>query len=148
MYLSKSNFIVPCSTPTNGQGRTMKKHMRKYIAVWALGKAAASPQDTTGAKHLALAESVEVMLPELCACLLLHELHVWLELEVSELFLSAQWVLFPFDVVQLELMLHTIELLRKLELVQLHLCLGQFLCPWLCGETGATDFLVLKLIEL
>jgi hypothetical protein len=73
---------------------------------------------------------------------------VWLELEVSELFLSAQWVLFPFDVVQLELMLHTIELLLKLELVQLLLRLGQLLRPWLCGETGATDFLVLKLIEL
>jgi hypothetical protein len=45
-------------------------------------------------------------------------------------------------------MLHTIELLLKLELVQLLLRLGQLLRPWLCGETGATDFLVLKLIEL
>jgi|RhiMetdeSRZDD1v2_1073273.scaffolds.fasta_scaffold882090_2 hypothetical protein len=31
MYLSKSNFIFPCSAPTNGQERTMKKHMLKYI---------------------------------------------------------------------------------------------------------------------
>ena len=45
-------------------------------------------------------------------------------------------------------MLHTIELLLKLELVQLLLRLGQLLRTWLCGETGATDFLVLKLIEL
>jgi len=31
MYLSKSNFIFLCSTPTNGQERTMKKHMLKYL---------------------------------------------------------------------------------------------------------------------
>src|SRR5207249_10989843 len=31
MYLSKSNFIFPCSAPTNGQERAMKKHMLKYI---------------------------------------------------------------------------------------------------------------------
>jgi len=31
MYLRKSNFIFPCSAPTNGQERTRKKHMLKYI---------------------------------------------------------------------------------------------------------------------
>ena len=30
MYLSKSNFIFPCSAPTNDQERAMKKHMLKY----------------------------------------------------------------------------------------------------------------------
>jgi len=71
-----------------------------------------------------------------------------LELEISELFLSAQWVLFPFDVVQLQLMLHTIELLLKLELVQLLLRLVQLLRTWLGGETGATGCLLPQLIEL
>ena len=45
-------------------------------------------------------------------------------------------------------MLHTIELLLKLELVQLPLRLVQLLGAWLCCETGATGFLVPKLIEL
>ena len=71
-----------------------------------------------------------------------------LELELSDLFLSAQWVGFPFDVVHLQLMLHTIELLLKLELVQLPLRLVQLLRAWLCCETGATGFLVPKLVEL
>ena len=34
MYLSKSNFIFPCSAPTNGQERAMKKHMLKYISLY------------------------------------------------------------------------------------------------------------------
>ena len=71
-----------------------------------------------------------------------------LELELSELFLSAQWVVFPFDVVQFQLMLHTIELLLKLELVQLPLRLVQLLRAWLCCGTGATRCLVPKLVEL
>jgi hypothetical protein len=50
-----------------------------------------------------------------------------LELEFSDLFLSAKWALLPFDVVQFQLMLHTIELLLKLELVQLLLCFVQLL---------------------
>ena len=45
-------------------------------------------------------------------------------------------------------MLHTIELLLKLELVQLLLRLVQLLRAWLCGETGATCLLVSKLVEL
>ena len=45
-------------------------------------------------------------------------------------------------------MLHTIELLLKLELVQLPLRLVQLLRAWLCGETGATCLLVPKLVEL
>ena len=61
-----------------------------------------------------------------------------LELEFSDLFLAAQWVLFPFDLVQFQLLLHTIELLLKLELVQLLLRLVQLLRAWLCCETGAT----------
>jgi hypothetical protein len=73
---------------------------------------------------------------------------VLLELELSDLLLSAQWVWFPFDVVQLQLMLHTIELLLKLELVQLPLRLVQLLRAWLCCETGATGFLLPKLVEL
>ena len=48
-----------------------------------------------------LAYSVEILLHELCARLILQELHLLLELERSELFLSAQWVVFPCDVVQL-----------------------------------------------
>jgi hypothetical protein len=71
-----------------------------------------------------------------------------LELELSDLFLAAQWVLFPFDVVHLQLMLHTIELLLKLELIQLLLRLVQLLRAWLCCETGATCFLLPKLVEL
>jgi hypothetical protein len=71
-----------------------------------------------------------------------------LELELSNLFLAAKWVLFPFDVVQLQLMLHTIELLLKLELIQLLLRLVQLLRAWLCCETGATCFLLPKLVEL
>jgi hypothetical protein len=71
-----------------------------------------------------------------------------LELELSDLFLAAKWVLFPFDVVHLQLMLHTIELLLKLELVQLLLRLVQLLRAWLCCETGATCFLLPKPVEL
>ena len=47
-----------------------------------------------------------------------------------------------------QLMLYTIELLLKLELVQLLLRLVQLLRAWLCGQTGATCFLLLKLVEL
>jgi hypothetical protein len=71
-----------------------------------------------------------------------------LELELSNLFLAPQWVVFPFDIVQLQLMLHTIALLLKLELVQLLLRLVQLLRAWLCCETGATGFLVPQLVEL
>jgi hypothetical protein len=71
-----------------------------------------------------------------------------LELKLSDLFLAAECVLFPLDVVQLQLMLHTIELLLKLELVQLLLCLIQLRRAWLCCETGATGFLLPQLVEL
>ena len=44
-----------------------------------------------GAPHApTLAEAVEILLHALCARLLLQELHLLLELELSELFLSAQ----------------------------------------------------------
>ena len=85
---------------------------------------------------------------ELCARLILQELHLLLELELSELFLSAKWVVFPFDCVQFQVLLHTIELLLKLELVQLLLRLVQLLRAWLCCETGATNCLVPQLVEL
>jgi hypothetical protein len=91
---------------------------------------------------------VEILLHQLCARLILQELHVLLELELSELFLSAKWVVFPCDVVQFQLMLHTIELLLKLELVQLLLCLVQLLRAWLSCETRATCCLLPKLVEL
>src|SRR2546428_9944118 len=94
-----------------------------------------------------LAYSVEILLHELCARLILQELHLLLELELSDLFLSAKWVLFPCDFVQFQLMLHAIELLLKLELVQLLLRLVQLLRTWLCCETG-TGCLVSKLVEL
>jgi hypothetical protein len=84
----------------------------------------------------------------LCARLILQELHLLLELELSDLFLSAKVVLFPFDVVHLQLMLQTIELLLMLELVQLPLRLVQLLLAWLGCETGATCCLVPKLVEL
>jgi hypothetical protein len=71
-----------------------------------------------------------------------------LELESSELFLSAQWVVFPFDFIQFQLLLHTIALLLKLELVQLPLRLVQLLRAWLGCETGATGVLLPKLVEL
>ena len=70
-----------------------------------------------------------------------------LEIELSELLLSPQWVWFPFDGVQFQVLLHTIELLLKLELVQLLLRLVQLLRAWLCCETG-TSCLVPKLVEL
>ena len=71
-----------------------------------------------------------------------------LELQLSELFLTAQWVLLPFNFVQFQLLLHTIELLLNLELVQLPLRLVQLLRAWRCGETGASCFLMPKLVEL
>ena len=71
-----------------------------------------------------------------------------LELERSELFLSAKWVVFPFDFVQFQLLLHTMELLLKLELVQLLLRLVQLLRAWLCCNTGAICFLLPQLVEL
>src|SRR5256885_3262601 len=95
-----------------------------------------------------LAYSVEILLHELGARLILQELHLLLELELSDLFLAAKWVLFPLDVVQLQLMLHAIELLLKLELVQLLLCLIQLLRAWLCCETRAACCLVPKLVKL
>jgi hypothetical protein len=82
------------------------------------------------------------------ARLILQELHVLLAFELSDLLLSAQWVGFPFDCVQFQVLLHTIELLLKLELVQLLLRLVQLLRAWRCGETGATSCLVPKLVEL
>ena len=102
-----------------------------------------------GATHApTLAYSVELLLHELGARLILQELHLLLELERSDLVLSANWVLLPFDVVQFQLLLHTIELLLKLELVELPLRLVQLLRAWLCCKTGATGFLVPKLVEL
>ena len=95
-----------------------------------------------------LASSVEILLHELCARLILQELYVLLEFELFDLFLAAQWVVFPFDVIQFQLMLHTIELLLKLELVQLPLRLVQLLRAWLCCETGTTGFLLPKLVQL
>jgi hypothetical protein len=59
--------------------------------------------------------------------LILQELHVLLELKLSDLFLAAKRAWFPFDCVQFQLLLHTIELLLKLELVQLLLRLVQLL---------------------
>ena len=94
------------------------------------------------------ASSVEILLHELCARLILQKLHVLLELELSDLFLSAKWVLFPCDFVQFQLMLHAIELLLKFELVQLLLRLVQLLQAWLCCETGATGVLLPQLIKL
>ncbi len=102
-----------------------------------------------GATHApTLASSVELLLHELCARLILQELHLLLELERSELFLSAQWVVFPFDFVQFQLLLHTMELLLKRELVQLPLRLVQLLRGWLGCETGATGSLVPQLVKL
>jgi len=94
------------------------------------------------------ASSVEILLHELCARLILQELHLLLELERSDLFLATQWVLFPSEFVQFQLLLHTIELLLKRELVQLPLRLVQLLRAWLCCETGTTGFLLPKLVQL
>jgi len=82
------------------------------------------------------------------ARLILQELHLLLELERSDLVLSAKWVVFPFDLVHLQIMLHTVELLLKLELVELPLRLVQLLRAWLCCKTGATGFQVPQLVEL
>ena len=71
-----------------------------------------------------------------------------LELERSELFLATKWVVFPSEFVQFQLLLHTIELLLKLELVQLLLRLVQLLRAWLCCNTGAICFLLPQLVEL
>jgi hypothetical protein len=102
-----------------------------------------------GATHApTLAYSVEILLHELGARLILQDLHLLLEFKFSDLFLSAKWVLFPLDLVQFQLMLHTIELLLKLELVQLLLRLVQLLLAWLCWEIGATYSLLPKLVKL
>jgi hypothetical protein len=45
-------------------------------------------------------------------------------------------------------MLHIVELLLKLELIELLLRLVQLLRAWLCCESGATGCLVPKLVEL
>jgi hypothetical protein len=104
---------------------------------------------SAGATHApSLAQSVEILLYLLCARLILQELPLLLELELSELFLAAQWVRFPFDVVQLQLMLQSLALLLKLELVQLPLHLVQLLLASRCCETGATGCLVPQLVEL
>jgi hypothetical protein len=71
-----------------------------------------------------------------------------LELELSELFLAVPWVVLPFDLVQFQLLLHTIELLLKLELVQLLLRLIQLLRAWLCCATGVICCLIPQLVEL
>jgi len=94
-------------------------------------RAGRSPQSSggvrAGATHTpTLAYSVEILLHELGARLILQELHLLLEIEISELLLSPQWVWFPFDGVQFQVLLHTIELLLKLELVQLPLRLMKF----------------------
>lgn len=71
-----------------------------------------------------------------------------LELQLSDLFLSAQGIGFLFDVVQLQLLLHLIALLLQLELVELPLRLVQLLRTEWCGETGVTGFLLPQLVEL
>ena len=71
-----------------------------------------------------------------------------LELELSELFLTAPWVGFPCDCVQLQLLLHTMALLFKFELVPLPLRLVQLRRAWQCGGTGATGFLLPQLVQL
>ena len=114
--------------------------------------AARSPKSSGGVRSndthaLTRASSVEILLHELCARLILQKLHLLLELELSDLFLSAKWVLFPCDFVQFQLMLHAIELLLKLELVQLLLRLVQLLQAWLCCETGATGVLLPQLVQ-
>jgi len=73
---------------------------------------------------------------------------VLLELELSDLLLAAKWALFPLDLVQFQLLLHTIELVLKLELVQLLLRLAQLLRAWLCCQIGATGILLPQLVEL
>jgi hypothetical protein len=80
--------------------------------------------------------------------LILQERHVLLELELSELFLTAPWVGFPCDCVQLQLLLHTMALLLQLELVPLPLRLVQLRRAWQCGGTGATGFLLPQLVQL
>jgi hypothetical protein len=84
----------------------------------------------------------------LCARLILQELQVLLELEISELFLAAQGVVFPLDLVHVQLILQAIELLLLLELVQLPLRLVQLLLAERCCETGATGVLGPQLVEL
>jgi hypothetical protein len=102
-----------------------------------------------GAPHAPTrASSVELLLQELGARLILQELHLLLEFELSELLLAAQEVWFPFDGVQFQGLLHTMELVLKLELVHLLLRLVQLLRAWLCGETGATGCLVPQLVAL
>src|SRR6266446_1582788 len=102
-----------------------------------------------GATHApTLASSIEILLHQLCARLILQELHLLLELELSDPFLAAKWALFPLDLVQFQLLLHTIELLLKLELIELLLRLVELLRAWLCCGTGATCCLVPQLIEL
>ena len=95
-----------------------------------------------------LAESVEILLHELGARLILQELHLLLELKLSDLFLATIWALFPLDLVQFQLMLDTIELLLKLELIKLPLRLVQLLRAWLCCQIGATACLIPKLVKL
>jgi hypothetical protein len=73
---------------------------------------------------------------------------VLLELKRSDPFLAAPWVVFPCDCVQLQLLLHTMALLLKLELVQLPLRLVQLLRAWQRCETRATGLLLPQPVEL
>jgi hypothetical protein len=77
--------------------------------------------------------------------LISQELHLLLELELSELFLTPKRVVFPFELVHLQLILPMIALLLQLELVQLPLRLVQLLLAERCG---ATCVLVPQLVEL
>ena len=80
--------------------------------------------------------------------MILQELYLLLKLKCPDLFLAAHWVLFPCDFVQFQLLLHTVELLLKLELIQLLLRFVQLLRAWLCCQTGATGFLLSQLVKL
>jgi hypothetical protein len=71
-----------------------------------------------------------------------------LELERSELVLSAPWVLFPCDGVQVQLLLHPIALLIERKLVHLLLRLAQHLCAERCGQIGAHGVPLPQMVEL
>jgi len=95
-----------------------------------------------------LAYSMEILLHEPCARLLLQELHLLLELERSNLCLAAHWVLLPCDCMTFQLLLHAVEVLFKLELIELPLRFGQLLHAWRCSQTGMPDCLLPTLVEL
>lgn len=83
------------------------------------------------------------------AQLILQELHLLIALQLSNLLLSSELVLFPLDPVQLKLVLQAVELLIVFKLIQPLLSLVQLLLSlWLLVAIGSAALLLLHFVEV